>query len=155
MGPYAAVRVDVLRSIGALPPHITGLFEEPIAFQQVANGYYFVFDRRAHAIYMIDPDRVNAHKVVDVGQEEGRIIQPSGFDTTAEGSFVVADVPRGQERLQIFGPGALRTGGFFIAGRAMPQVIIGNYALTGISSLQFTGGSVFVSEPERGSLITQ
>ena len=41
------------------------------------------------------------------------------------------------------------------AGRAMPQVIIGNYALTGISSLQFTGGSVFVSEPERGSLITE
>ena len=152
---YAAVRVDALRSIGALPPHITGLFEEPISFQQVANGYYFVFDRRAHAIYMIDPDRTTARKIVDVGQEEGRIIQPSGFDTTAEGSFVVADVPRGQERLQIFGPGALRTGGFFIAGRSMPQVIIGNYALTGISSLQFNGGSIFVSEPERGSLITE
>ena len=37
----------------------------------------------------------------------------------------------------------------------MPQVIIGNYALTGISSLQFSGGSIFVSEPERGSLITE
>jgi len=160
VGPYtarpsAAVRVDVLRSVSALAPHITGLFEEPIAFQQAANGYYFVFDRRAHAIYMIDPERANARKVVDVGQEEGRIIQPSGFDTTAEGSFVVADVPRGQERIQIFGPGALRSGGFFIAGRAMPQVSIGNYALTGISSLQFNGGSIFVSEPERGSLITE
>ena len=142
VGPYAsaAVRVDVLRSVGALPPHISGLFEEPVAFQQAANGYYFVFDRRAHAIYMIDPERANARKVVDVGQEEGRIIQPSGFDTTPEGSFVVADVPRGQERIQIFGPGALRTGGFFIAGRSMPQVIIGNYALTGISSLQFNSG---------------
>ena len=155
VGPYAAVRVDVLRSVGGLPPHITGLFEEPIAFQQVANGYYFVFDRRAHAIYMIDPDRMKARKVVDIGQEEGRIIQPSGFDTTAEGSFVVADVPRGQERLQIFGPGALRSGGFFIAGRATPQIVIGNYALTGISSLQFDGASIFVSEPERGSLITE
>ena len=145
----------MLRSVGALPPHISGLFEEPIAFQQAANGYYFVFDRRAHAIYMIDPERANARKVVDVGQEEGRIIQPSGFDITTEGSFVVADVPRGQERIQIFGPGALRTGGFFIAGRAMPQLIIGNYALTGISSLQFNGDSIFVSEPERGSLITE
>ena len=37
----------------------------------------------------------------------------------------------------------------------MPQVILGNYAVTGISSLQFTGGSIFVSEPERGSLITE
>src|SRR4030095_1106649 len=132
--PQAAVRVDVLRSVSALPPHISGLFEEPVAFQQAANGYYFVCDRRAHAIYMIDPERANARKVVDVGQEEGRIIQPSGFDTTAEGSFVVADVPRGQERIQIFGPGALRTGGFFIAGRTMPQVVIGNYALTGVSA---------------------
>ena len=152
---YAALHVDVLRSVGALPPHITGLFEEPVAFQQVANGYYFVFDRRAHAIYQIDPDRTNAHKVVDVGQEPGRIIQPGGFDTTAEGSFVVADVPRGQERIQIFGPGALRTGGFFIAGRSMPQVILGNYAVSGISSLQLSGHSIFLSEPERGSLITE
>ena len=154
-GPYAAVRVDVLRPVGALPPHITGLFEEPVAFQQVANGYYFVFDRRGHAIYMVDPERTAARKVVDVGQEDGRIIQPGGFDTTAEGSFVVADVPRGQERLQIFGPGALRSGGFFLAGRSMPQVILGNYAVSGISSLQFSGGSIFISEPERDSLITE
>jgi len=153
--PQAALRVDVLRPVGALPAHITGLFEEAAAFQQVANGYYFVFDRRAHAIYMIDPGRTNVRKVVDIGQEEGRIIQPGGFDSAPEGSFVVADVPRGQERIQIFGPGALRTGGFFLAGRSMPQVILGNYAVTGISSLQYTGGSVFVSEPERGSLITE
>jgi len=104
---------------------------------------------------MVDPDRTNVRKVVDVGQEEGRIIQPGGFDSAPEGSFVVADVPRGQERIQIFGPGALRTGGFFLAGRSMPQVILGNYAVTGISSLQYTGGSIFVSEPERGSLITE
>ena len=153
--PKAALRVDVLRPVGALPPHITGLFEEPVAFQQVANGYYFVFDRRAHAIYMVDPERANARKVVDVGQEDGRIIQPGGFDAASEGSFVVADVPRGQERIQIFGPGALRTGGFLLAGRSMPQVILGNYAVTGTSSLRFTGGSIFVSELERGSLITE
>ena len=153
--PRAALRVDVLRPVAALPPHLTGLFEEPVAFQQVASGYYFVFDRRAHAIYMVDPERTSARKAVDVGQEEGRIIQPGGFDTSAEGSFVVADAPRGQERIQIFGPAALRTGGFFIAGRAMPQMIIGNYAVTGTSSLQFTGSSIFLSEPERGALITE
>jgi hypothetical protein len=57
--------------------------------------------------------------------------------------------------LQIFGPGALRSGGFFIAGRSMPQVIVGNDAVTGISSLQFSSNSIFLSEPERGSLITE
>ena len=100
----------MLGSVGGLPAHIAGLFDDPAAFQQADNGYYFVFDRRGHAVYMVDPDRATARKVVGVGQEEGRIIQPGGFDLAAEGSFVVADVPRGQERIQIFGPGALRTG---------------------------------------------
>jgi hypothetical protein len=153
--PRAAMQVDVLRSVGGLPAHIAGLFDEPAAFQQAASGYYFVFDRRGHAVYMIDPDRVNARRVVEIGQEEGRIIQPDGFDLAADGSFVVADVPRGQERIQIFGPAALRTGGFFTAGRAVAQVIIGSLAVTGISSLQYSGNSVFISEPARGALITE
>jgi hypothetical protein len=154
-GVAAAARIETLRPAGALPPYITGIFEEPIAFQQVASGYYFVFDRRAHAIYTVNPERTMARKVVDIGQEAGRIIQPTGFDTTATGSFVVADVPRGQERLQIFGPGVMRTGGFFLPGRSAPQVFLGSYAVTGISSLQFDGKSIFISEPERGSLVTE
>lgn len=153
--PRAAIQVDVLRSVGGLPAHVAGLFDEPAAFQQADNGYYFVFDRRGHAVYMVDPDRATARKVVDVGQEDGRIIQPGGFDLAAEGSFVVADVPRGQERIQIFGPGALRIGGFFIAGRATPQVILGNLAVNGTSSLQYSANSVFISEPARGALITE
>jgi hypothetical protein len=153
--PRAAIQVDVLRSVGGLPAHIAGLFDDPAAFQEAANGYYFVFDRRGHAVYMVDPDRANARRVVEIGQEEGRIIQPAGFDLAADGSFVVADVPRGQERIQIFGPGVLRTGGFFIAGRATPQVILGNLAVTGTSSLQYSGNSVFISEPARGALITE
>ena len=141
--------------MGGLPAHIAGLFDEPAAFQQAASGYYFVFDRRGHAVYTIDPDRANARRVVEIGQEDGKIIQPDGFDLAADGSFVVADVPRGQERIQIFGPAALRTGGFFISGRAVAQVIIGSLAVTGISSLQYSGNSVFISEPARGALITE
>src|SRR3954465_4378606 len=76
--PDAAVRVDVLRPVGGLPAHVAGIFEEAASFQQAANGYYFVFDRRAHSIYRIDPDGQTARKVVDIGQEEGRIIQPGG-----------------------------------------------------------------------------
>src|SRR5262249_39492545 len=145
--PRAALQVDILRSVGGLPAHIAGLFEEPVAFQQAANGYFFIFDRRGQAVYMVDPDRANARQVVAIGQEEGRILQPGGFDSAADGSFAVADVPRGQERIQIFGPGALRTGAFLIAGRSVPQVIFGNFAVTGISALQYSGSSVLVSEP--------
>jgi hypothetical protein len=153
--PQAALRVDVLRPVGGLPAHVAGLFEEPASFQQADNGYYFVFDRRAHAIYRVDPDGQTARKVVDIGQEAGRIIQPGGFDTAPDGSFVVADTPRTQERIQVFGPASIRTGGFFLAGRSMPEVILGNYEVTGISSMQYDGTSIFISEPERGSLITE
>jgi hypothetical protein len=153
--PKAALQVDVLRAVGGLPAHVAGLFEEPAAFQQAASGSYFVFDRRGHAVYIIDPDRANARRIVEIGQEEGKIIQPGGFDMAADGSFVVADVPRAQERIQIFDRGALRTGGFFISGRAVPQVIFGSFAITGVSSLQYSGSSVFVSEPARGALITE
>lgn len=153
--PQAALQVDVLRSVGGLPAHVAGLFDEPAAFQQAASGYYFVFDRRGHAVYIVDPDRAGARRIVDVGLEEGKIIQPGGFDMAPDGTFVVADVPRGQERIQIFGPAANRTGAFLIAGRAVPQVILGSYAVGGISSLQYSGSSVFLSQPERGSLITE
>src|SRR5258705_10783809 len=90
-----------------------------------------------------------------MGQEEGGIIQPDVFDLGGGGLFVVPDVPRGGEGIQIFGPAALRTGGFFIAGRAVAQVILGSLAVTGISSLQYSGNSVFISEPARGALITE
>ena len=45
----SALRVEVLRSTGGLPPHIVGLFEEPLGFQQVPGGPYYVFEiGRAH-----------------------------------------------------------------------------------------------------------
>gem|GEM_PF-345913 len=37
----------------------------------------------------------------------------------------------------------------------MPQIIVGGGAITGISSLQYTGSSVFLSEPATGGLITE
>src|SRR5687768_9879568 len=86
--PDAALRVEVLRSVGGIPPHIAGMFEEPINFQQATTGVYYVFDRRAHAVHTIDPVRTAAHKVVEIGQEEGRIIQPTGFDIAPDGRFV-------------------------------------------------------------------
>jgi hypothetical protein len=41
----AALDVEIIRSIGGLPPHIVGLFEEPLGFQQMPGGPYYVFDR--------------------------------------------------------------------------------------------------------------
>ena len=139
-----------------LPPHLAGLFEEPLAFQQVPGGPYYIFDRRAHTVFTVDSDRTSVRKLVEIGQEAGRIIQPSGFDVAPDGtSFVVADAPRAQERIQFFGPAGLRTGGFFLPGRPTPGVSIGSLVLNGVGSLQHTGSTLLISHPESGALFTE
>jgi hypothetical protein len=153
--PATALRVEILKSVGGLPPHIAGLFEEPLAFQQVAGGPYYVFDRRAHTVYTVDAERTTARKLIEIGQEQGRILQPRGFDVAPSGAFVVADAPRGQERIQLFGPAGLLTYGFFLPGRPTPGITIGNHVLSGVASLQHTGETLLISHPESGALITE
>ena len=130
------------------------MFEEPLGFQQAASGVYYVFDRRGHAVHTVDPDRTAARKAVEIGQEQGRIIQPFGFDVAPDGRFVVADVPRAQQRVQTFDATGTRLGGFLIPGAPAARVTIGNLMLNGIGSVQHTGDSILVSHPESGGLFT-
>lgn len=153
--PAAALRVEVLRSIGGLPPHIVGTFEEAIDFQQAANGLYYVFDRRGHSVHTISPDRSIARKAVEIGPEAGRIIQPTGFDIASDGRFVVADVPRAQQRVQTFSPLGERVGGFFLPGQPAARIIVDNLMLNGAGSVQHTGESLLISHPESDALFTE
>lgn len=155
VAPGTALGVDTLRSIGGLPPHIVGTFEEAINFQQAADGVYFVFDRRGHTVHAVTADRATARKVVEIGQEDGRIIQPTGFDIAADGRFVVADVPRAQQRVQTFDAAGKRTGGFFLPGQPAARIIFGNLMLNGASSLQHAGATLVISHPESGALFTE
>ena len=152
----AALTVEVLRSTGGLPPHIVGLFEEPLGFQQTPGGPYYVFDRRGHTVYAVQADRSQAVKLVEIGPEMGRILQPRGFDTAPTGSFVVADAPRGIERVQIFGAGGLRRGGFTLPARQRTAAIeFGPLVLNGIASIQYADPNLLISQPESGSLFTE
>lgn len=153
--PGSALQLEVLRPVASLPPHIVGLFEEPIGFQQPPGGAYYVFDRRAHAVFTVDADRSAARKLVEIGPEMGRIIQPRGFDVAANGSFVIADAPRAQERIQIFGGGGIRTNGFFLPGTPVAGVSLGNFVLTGVAAIQYSGQRLIVSHPESGALFTE
>lgn len=154
-GPFAALRVDILRSVSSIPPAIVGEFEEPVSFQQAANGQYFVFDRRGHTVYGIDEQRRGAWKLLQIGGETGRVIEPGAFDLAPNGTFAVADAPRGMERVQIFGPGGNIIGGFTLPGRADARVTMGSLVLNGVGSLQYTGTSFLISHPEAGALFTE
>src|SRR5262245_55302360 len=153
--PVRALRVEVLHSVAAVPVHIVGGFEDPVAFQQAASGAYFVFDRRGHTVYGIDRARTSASKLIQIGQEEGRVIEPGAFDVAPNGTFAVADAPRGRERVQIFGPAGNRLLGFTLPGRADVRVTLGSLVLSGIASFQYNGTTLLISHPESGALFTE
>jgi hypothetical protein len=147
--------VETLKSVSALPPDIVGLFRTPIGFKQTANGDYYVFDRRGHTVYLVDAAATDARKLVQIGAEEGRLIEPSAFDVAINGSFAVADAPNGRERIQIFDAAGVRTGGFILPGRGASRVVLGSLSLNGVGTLSFNGRSLLMSHAETGWLITQ
>jgi hypothetical protein len=153
--PAAALRVDVLRSTGGLPPHIVGTYEDAINFQQDASGTYVVFDRRGHTVHAVDAHKTTTRKVLEIGQEDGRVIQPTGFDMTPDGRFVVADVPRAQQRVQTFDRAGKLLTGFFLPGTPAARIIFGTLMLNGAGSVQHTGETLLVSHPESGALFTE
>lgn len=150
-----AITLDVIRSSGAIPAHIAGRFRDPIGFQQSADGQYYVFDRRAHTVYGVDEDRSDVRQIVQIGAEPGRIIDPTAFAIEPGGTFVVADAPNNRERIQIFSAAGFRIGGFMLPGRLTARVTLDNVVLNGIGTLQYTGTSILMSQPETGALIAE
>jgi hypothetical protein len=152
--PSGRIRVETLQSTGGLPARIAGAFNTPLAFEQSDAGQYFVFDRRAHSVFTIADDAPKV--VVSIGAEPGRILDPSAFAMDPrDGSFVVADAPLARERVQVFNASGARIGGFTLPGRAVPRITLNSAVMNGVGSLQFNGSSIFLSEPERGALVTQ
>ena len=151
----AARRIEILKPRGGLPAHLVGEFREPLAFQQSDDGTYVVFDRRGHSVYEIDAGMTAARRIVQIGQEDGRIIEPNAFDMEPHGVFVIADAPNRRERVQRFGPGGARLGGFTLPGRTSSRVTIGTLVLNGVGTIEFTGRSVLINQPETGSLVTE
>jgi hypothetical protein len=151
----AARRLEVLRSVAAVPADIVGAFRDPVAFAQAAGGQYFVLDRTGHAVYAIDASLTAAWKVVAVGGESGRILQPTGFSLAGNGTFVVADSPGERERLQVFAPGGALLGGFTLPGSAGAIVTIGGVPLNGAGSLHYNGRTLLLNLPQAGSLVSE
>ena len=151
----AAIKPDVLQSVNAVPAHVAGRFREVAGFQQSASGQYFVFDRRGHTVYGLDEQQSSSWEIIQIGAESGRIIDPTAFAVAANGTFVVADAPNGRERIQIFTAPGLRIGGFLMRGTVKNRVVLGNTVLNGIGSLQYTGTSILLSQPETGGLIAE
>jgi hypothetical protein len=151
----AAIAPEVLVAIDAIPAHLAGRFRESRGFSQTAAGHFLIFDRRAHTVFGIDDAMSAAYPIVEIGAEPGRILGPTAFGAAADGSFVVADAPRGQGRVQVFSPiGQLRQH-FLLPGPARTRLMIDGFAAGGVAGLHYTGTSVLLCQPEWGGLITE
>ena len=147
---------EALRSVAALPAHVAGSFEEIAACHLTPEGDYIVFDRRSHAVSRVSRDGAATKEVVQIGIEPGRILMPIAFDSAPDGTFVVADAPGGVERIQLFLDSGSRIGGFSLPGRAAPRVTLGSsIVVNGVGSLDYTGKTILVSDPESGALISE
>ncbi|HUR35072.1 MAG TPA: hypothetical protein VM032_14815 [Vicinamibacterales bacterium] len=150
-----ALSIDTLSPVQSVPPEMAGRFRDPRGFQQSASGQYFVFDRRAHEMWGIDPRLEGPFLIVAIGAEPGRLLDPTSFAVAPDGTFVVADAPRGLARIQAFTSAGFRTAGFFVEQAARPRITIDNTVTSGIGSMQFTGTAVLLSQPEHGSLVSE
>ncbi len=153
--PFPLPDPETLRPVAALPAHVTGRFEDPTGFQQAPGGDYFVFDRRSHTVFAYTPGAEAPRKIIQIGAEPGRIIRPTAFDFAPDNTFVVADAPFGQERIQIFSAGGTTLSAFSLPGRAVPRLTIDNFVLNGVGSIEYTGSSILISQPETGALVTE
>jgi hypothetical protein len=155
-GPRRPTGVETLRSVAALPAHIAGAFDIS-ACQQSTTGEYFIFDRRAHAVYGVPPSFTATHMLVGVGPEAGRILQPTAFDSAPDGTFVIVDAPGGRERVQVFYQTGASLGGFSLAPRPTGSSVFmaGEVILSGVTGLAYTGRSILISQPETGALVTE
>jgi len=148
-------KAQVVSSVDALPAHIATSFREPVAFTQVASGQYLVLDRRAQAVYGIDRGRNEVTRLVQIGEERGRIIRPVALGCDRDGTFVVVDRPDERERIQRFADRGFLLNGFTLTPQPGAHLVIEGVVLGGIGSVQFTGDSIFVSQPHGGTLITE
>ena len=106
-------------------------------------------------MFAIDAARSAVRTLVTIGQEDGRLIQPRGFDVAGDGRIVVADgAPRNRHRIQVFDPAGVRQAGFYLQGQPAAQVVMDNQLLNGTGSVHFGGARRLPSHPESGVLVT-
>jgi hypothetical protein len=150
-----ALDVETLQPTGGLPAHVAGSFDDLSSCQQTPSGEYFVFDRRAHAVFSAAPPQYEPRKLVQIGAEPGRVLRPYAFDLGSDGTFIIADAPDNHGRIQVFTTSGAGLGGFTLATRDVPMIILDDLIVSGITTIEYTGRSILLNQPEGGALVTE
>jgi hypothetical protein len=151
----AGAAVDTLRAVGGLPAHMVGQLEAPIGFVQTSTGGYLVLDRRQHTVFGVDAAKTRMRKVLQVGFEQGRVLEPGALALGAADIFAVADAPSGNERIQYFTADGQFLGGFYLQSKVAPRIVLGPIVINGVGSMAFADKTFLVNRPESGALISE
>jgi len=147
--------IQILKSVAALPAHVAVQFQQLTACRQNTDGVYFVFDRRAHSVYTAPPNLERAQKLIEIGTEPGRVLDPTAFDLAGDNTFAVADAPHGRPRVQIFTTSGSTINGFYLQGRAVPRIMTRSLVLDGLGAIEYVGRALYLNQPELGALISE
>ena len=147
--------IETLTSVSALPAHVAGRIEQMTACEQAADGRYFVFDRRSHTVFTAPRSGDSISQVIQIGAEQGRVLRPTAFDLADDETFVVADAPGNRGRIQVFSGTGASLGGFTLPRQDAPLIVLDGLVMSGVGSLEYTGRSVLISQPQNGSLVSE
>jgi hypothetical protein len=146
---------ELLEASSALPASLAAKMLDPIGYAQTTRGDYLVLDRRAHTVYGIDAKQTTIRKILQVGFEQGSVLEPGVMALSRADVFAVADAPAGQERIQIFNLDGVLIAGFYLPTKVSPRIVAGHLVLSGLGSMQYTGTTFLVSRPEAGALFQE
>ena len=152
---HASQTVATLKATGGLPAHLVTQFSDPVGFAQATSGEYVVLDRRQHTVYAVDAKKTSLRKIIQIGFETGKLLQPAVLALSRDDIFAVADGPSGNERIQYFTMQGAFLGGFYLQSRAMPRVVWGPQILNGAGSMAFTGKTFLVSQAGSDALFSE
>lgn len=125
------------------------------ACEQTSDGRYFVFDRRSHTVFTVPRNGDGIRQIIQIGAEQGRVLRPTAFDLAEDETFIVADAPGGRGRIQVFAGTGATLGGFTLPQQDAPMIVLDGLVMSGVGSLEYTGRSVLISQPQNGALVTE
>ena len=147
--------VETLRAVFALPPHVVSQFESPLAFARATTGEYVVLDRRGHSLYAVDVTGQSARKIVEIGAETGRVLQPAALALSDDDIVAIYDTPNGFDRVQYFGVDGRYIGSFVLPMPPRQNLGSAEGAFGRSPALGFTGRTFLVNLPAWGSLFVE
>jgi hypothetical protein len=152
----AGVRaVETLRAVSALPPHLINRLQDPTAIVVASSGEHLILDRRMHGVFLIDAAGRGMTRLLDVGYEPGRLLQPGSMAISGDDIFAVLDAPNDLQRIQYFDLTGRLLNGFFLPIVGTPRMVIGETIISGVGALAFTGRTFLAAEPAWGSLFAE